>query len=120
MNAHTPHEFEASIGHLARVLPYPVRQAVRIGDKVVVLLDPDAYLSDPEYGPERRRGVDAIRNLRAYSETGQLAWEAEMPEACDYYYRLTSSQPLKALTFSSYECTLDPVSGRITARTFLK
>jgi hypothetical protein len=99
---------------------FPIQDAVDLDQRVVVLLDPDSYLSDTAYSTDRRRGNNPVRNLLAYSRSGELLWEADFPEQADYYYRLVSSVPLVALSFSSYECEIDPQTGRIISRKFLK
>ena len=99
---------------------YPAREAFGLEDRVIVLLDPDGYLKDPDYPKERRRGKDALRNLRAYSTSGELLWEAEFPEPVDYYYKIVSRSPLVALSFSSYRCRIDPATGKIIEAEFLK
>ena len=99
---------------------YPVKEAFALAEAVCVLLEPDAYLSDSGYSKDRRRGKGALRNLRAYSPTGVLLWEAEFPEQADYYYRIVSREPLVVLSFSSYRCRIDPESGRIAEAEFIK
>jgi len=101
-------------------LDYGVRDAFDLDGRVIVLIDPDAYLHDPEHEQARRRGDNPIRNLRAYAADGELLWEAEFPEAVDYYYRIVSRQPLVVLSFSSYRCRIDPETGRITEAEFTK
>lgn len=97
-----------------------VREEFELDGRMIVLLDPDDYLRDPDYSKERRRGENALRNLRAYSPSGELLWEAEFPEPVDYYYKIVSRAPLVALSFSSYRCRIDPESGRIEEAEFLK
>jgi hypothetical protein len=99
---------------------FPIQIAVELDHRIIVLLDPDSYLGDPTYGEDRRRGNNPVRNLRAYARSGKLLWEADFPEQADYYYRLVSSDPLVALSFSSYECEIDLETGRIISKTFLK
>jgi len=101
-------------------LEYRVLDAFELNGKAIVLLDPDAYLQDPGYGKERRRGDGALRNLRAMSLSGELLWEAELPEAADYYYRIVDRHPLTALSFSSYRCQIDVATGRIVHKEFYK
>lgn len=101
-------------------LDYAVRDRFELDGRIIVLLDPDDYLGDPGYPKERRRGDDALRNLRAYSASGELLWEAEFPEPADYYYKIVSRDPLVALSFSSYRCRLDPATGRIVEAEFVK
>jgi hypothetical protein len=99
---------------------YSIREAFELDGRVIVLLDPDDYLKDPNYPKERRRGENALRNLRAYSMSGELLWEAEYPEPADYYYKIVSRCPLTVLSFSSYRCCIDPETGRIVEAEFLK
>jgi hypothetical protein len=99
---------------------YSAREVFDLDDRVIVLLDPDEYLADPDYPKERRRGKDPLRNLRAYSKSGNLLWEAEFPEPADYYYKIVSRTPLVALSFSSYRCQIDPETGCILEAQFVK
>jgi hypothetical protein len=43
-----------------------------------------------------------------------------MPEASDYYYRISSAVPLLAYSFSAYQCEIDPEYGTIRNMEFLK
>ena len=99
---------------------YPIREAFDLDNKIIVLLDPNAYLNVPSYGKERRRGKNALRNLLAVTADGEMLWEAEFPEQVDYYYEVSSRSPLTALTFSSFRCEIDPRTGRIVRMEFLK
>jgi hypothetical protein len=112
------HDIDVSGARLA--LPTAPRDIRMIGDLIVVLLDPDVYLAEPSYQDARRAGGPALRNLQAFSLAGEKIWEAEMPEAADYYYEITSDAPIAALSFSGYRCELDAANGRITDREFLK
>lgn len=114
------HNGTVIVGSVELDTGYPAMEAFGLEDRVIVLLDPDAYLKDPDYPKERRRGKDALRNLRAYSRSGELLWEAEFPEEADYYYKIVSRLPLVALSFSSYRCRIDPATGRIIEAEFLK
>jgi hypothetical protein len=111
---------ELIIGDKRIELEYSVQDAFELDGRIIVLLDPDAYLQDPGYGKERRRGEGALRNLRALSLSGEPLWEAEFPEAADYYYRIVERRPLTALSFSSFRCEIDAASGRIVRREFCK
>jgi len=101
-------------------LEYVVLDAFELDGRVIVLLDPEAYLQDPDYGKERRRGDGALRNLCAMSMSGELLWEAEFPEAADYYYKIVGRHPLTALSFSSFRCVIDASTGRIARKDFYK
>jgi hypothetical protein len=97
-----------------------VLNAVSADDLLLVLLDPDSYLQDPEYRKQRRAGAPAVHNLRAFSFTGTALWEAEMPEDADYYHRIVSTDPIEADSFSSFRCRIDSRNGRILSKQFLK
>lgn len=101
-------------------LKYAIRDAFALNGRIIVLLDPDSYLATSSYGKDRRRGNKPVHNLLALSSGGQLLWEAEFPEQADYYYRVSSKRPLTALSFSSFRCEIDPQTGAIVAREFLK
>jgi hypothetical protein len=64
--------------------------------------------------------MGAVRNLRAYSPSGVELWEAEMPEQADYYYKIVSTDPIEADSFSSFRCRIDPRTGGITSKRFMK
>lgn len=99
---------------------WPIKFAVDDGSLIVILLDPDSYILDPEYKQNRRRGVLPIRNLVAYSYSGDLLWSADFPDEIDYYYRIDSVSPLVAYSFSSYRCEIDKINGKIIRSEFFK
>jgi hypothetical protein len=47
-----------------------IRDARASASLVLVLIDPDSYLKDPDYRRKRRAGLSAVRNLRAFSLSG--------------------------------------------------
>lgn len=100
-------------------MDYIVRDAFWTGGQVIVLLDPRGFLDDPAYGA-RKRSRDPVQNLRAYSPSGKLLWQAEQPELDDHYYMIESHEPLVALSFSAFRCDVDPKTGRILKRKRLK
>lgn len=87
---------------------------------VLVLVDPDSYLEDPEYRRKRRAGSPAVRNLRAFSPGGTQLWDAEMPEEADYYHRIVSTDPIEVDSFSGFRCRIDPLDGKIASKRFMK
>lgn len=101
-------------------MPWPVLDAIEHGVAVFVLFDPDSYLLDPDYKKMRRQGTPAIKNLVAIDKSGNKLWEADLPMASDYYYRIVSAAPLIANSFSSYRCEIDISSGAIKGKDFLK
>ena len=101
-------------------IPYPARDVRIACGLVLVLMDPDLYLTNPAYEKRRKTGSPALRNLWAFNELGRKVWEAEMPEPNDYYFQILASPALAADSFSGYTCELDRVDGRILRRTFHK
>ena len=99
-------------------MDHMVRDAFWAGGRAIVLLDPDTFLDEP--GGARKAPRDPVKNLRAYSPSGELQWEAQQPEFDDHYYLIESREPLVALSFSAYRCDLDLASGRILSKTKLK
>src|SRR5690349_15238862 len=85
----------------------PVLDAQATNTIVLVLIDPDSYLLDPDYRKKRRAGLPAVRNLRAFSLEGAALWEAELPEVADYYHRIVSVDPIEVDSFSSFRCRID-------------
>lgn len=102
------------------ITPWPILEAFDDGDRVIVLLDPDAYISDPTYKTRRRAGMAAVRNLLAYSHQGAALWEADFPEGNDYYGPIWSRSPLVVHSFSSFRCEIDSTNGNIISRQFFK
>ncbi len=98
----------------------PVLCAAATKKIVLVLIDPDSYLNDPNYRKSRRAGSPAVRNLRAFSPDGAMLWEAEMPELADYYYRIVSLDPIEVDSFSGYRCEIDWQTGCIVSKRFMK
>lgn len=93
-------------------LAYPVAEAFLLRDKLIVLLDPDAYTE--KFGQ--------FRNLIALAIDGERLWTAELPTSMssDTYYRIGSKNPLVADSFSSYACEIDESNGKIIKRSFFK
>lgn len=91
---------------------YPVRAAFWLNASLVVLFDSDARLE--KFGQ--------FPNLIAVDESGKRLWVAELPttKTGDHYYRIASTEPLVAYSFSSYDCEIDVDTGRIRTREFTK
>lgn len=68
---------------------------------VLVPIDPDSYLKDPDYRRKRRAGLPAVRNLQVFSFSGTKLWDADMPEEADYYYKIVSVDPIEVASFSA-------------------
>ena len=100
-------------------MEYMVRDAFWADGRAIVLLDPDAFMDHPAYGG-RKAPRNPVQNLRAYSPSGEMLWQAEQPELDDHYYRIESREPLVALSFSAFRCDLDLSNGRILKKYSLK
>lgn len=98
----------------ARILDARISRGV-----VLVLIDPDSYIT-AEYRRKRRAGAPPIRNLRAFSTSGTLLWEAELPEEADYYHEIASVDPIEVYSFSCFRCRIDSRTGRIVSKSFTK
>jgi len=93
-------------------LEYPISEAFELNGRVIVLFNPDAYTE--KFGQ--------FQNLIALKETGELLWKAELPTTTsgDRYYKIVGRLPLVVYSIYSYECEIDPATGKIKARTFFK
>lgn len=91
---------------------YPVAEAFQLGDKIVVLYDPDAY----------QENFGQFKNLVALTLEGETFWTAELPtnDSGDRYYKVSSKKPLIAYSIYSYACEIDESNGKIVSRTFFK
>jgi hypothetical protein len=101
-------------------LPCRTRQVVELNGLILILLDPDDYLTGEQYLARRKAGAPALRNLWAFDEQGTKLWEAELPEDRDYYYDVKYGPPLTASSFSGYTCVLDVKDGSISSKVFNK
>jgi len=93
-------------------LEHPIADAFDLEGRIVVLFNPDAYTE--KFGQ--------FQNLIALQPTGERLWTAELPTTTsgDRYYKVASRAPLVAYSIYSQECEIEPATGRITARRFLK
>ncbi|MGH7884803.1 MAG: hypothetical protein ACRENO_03800 [Thermodesulfobacteriota bacterium] len=95
------------------VCPQKIIKVFELKDLIIVFLDPDA---------ETNKKMK-YKNLMAYNINGELVWKAELPESNminDAYWKVYSSYPLRANSFSSYECEIDINTGKILKATFYK
>lgn len=111
---------EIRVDGRAFTTPWSVLDAYDDGTQIIVLLNPDDYLTDPTYRERTRAGAPAIKNLVAYTYEGRVIWEADFPDESDYYYRIHSRKPLRANCFSSHRCEIDALSGKIVETIFFK
>ncbi len=91
--------------------PWPVKQAVVIDSKAVLLYD---YMAGPKH--------HQFRNLEAFSFSGDRLWTAEHPgsDTADAYVEILSTSPLVVWNFACFRCTIDPSSGRLIEAQFTK
>lgn len=90
---------------------FPVIDAIRADGRLVVLYDPSA----------NPRNWGTFPNLAGIADSGEELWVAETATTTtgDHYYRIESSSPLRVAA-PSYLCTIDPTSGAVVDRQFLK
>lgn len=84
-------------------------------DDVVVLLD-------PEQRPDEVMQWHPFRNVLRVDPSGQIVWHAGLMRsetAAKCWLGVEFDGALRAWTYS-YECVLDPVTGRIVDSTFTK
>ncbi|MCB1257164.1 MAG: hypothetical protein KDB26_08675 [Microthrixaceae bacterium] len=95
-------------------LRYPVDQAIRHGDYLIVRYAVTAHLGRP----------GTFQNLEAVRLDGTVKWTAELPtnETGDCYYEVEvdSARALVARSFKSYVCKIDWESGKILESEFVK
>jgi len=91
---------------------YPILQAFPVGEKIVVLYDPDAFLE--KFGQ--------FPNLVAFNPEGKKLWVAQLPtnESGYCYWRIYLKDGLMADSFKSFSCSIDEASGKIQSKVFYK
>ncbi len=101
-----------TIAGVTITLEYMVLVAFELMGKVIVLFDPDEYI--PKFGQ--------FNNLIAIDIDGNKLWEAELPttETGDCYFKISSQNPIKAISFKSYNCEIDADTGKIISKAFTK
>lgn len=99
------------VGDREWMVPYPVVDARRVGDVVVVLYD---YMAGPRHCQ--------FQNLEGYDEGGRRLWTAAHPTnmTADAYVSISTDKGLRAWNFACYECELDPRTGRLVKAEFTK
>lgn len=93
-------------------LPHPVDEAFILGELLIVRYAPLSHSSK----------IGQFPNLAAFNIEGSLVWIAELPttETGDCYYRISSHEPLIANSVRSYRCTIDPSTGKLLSKEFVK
>ncbi len=90
----------------------PVLEAVRLGDRILVIHD---YMAYPQQKP--------ARNLVAYSTGGERLWVAEnitRTSATDAYVGFLSEDPLWVGNFEGFRCRIDLDTGKLLESEFTK
>jgi outer membrane protein assembly factor BamB len=101
------------VGTVKLPQPHPIDEAFWVGDVVVLLYSPDSEHS--KFGQ--------FPNLIAVDpETGKQIWQAELPTTTtgDRYYNVATYEPLVVRSVKSFVCTIDPETGRIIDKQFVK
>jgi hypothetical protein len=101
-----------TVGGRTWAVPYPIRDARRIGGRIVVIYD---YLAGPRHA--------TFRNVEAFDDAGAKLWTAEHPSRCDpadAYVEFMSEVPLVVWNFACFRCTLDPATGKLLRADFTK
>jgi hypothetical protein len=93
-------------------LEHRIVDAVECQGGVAVLFDPAAYTA--KFGQ--------FANLVGLSCEGAKLWTAELPSTTsgDRYYKLVRDDKLRAASVYSFICDIDPRTGRIIRKEFLK
>jgi hypothetical protein len=94
-------------------MPYPIEAVRDLGLLVVVLFDPGANLS--KFGQ--------FPNLVAVRRDGSVFWTAELPSSTtgECYYKVRGADDeITAYSFGSYIVQIDPLTGRILSKEFVK
>ena len=89
-----------------------VQDAVRLGERVLVIHD---YMAYPSEKP--------APNLVAYSLSGERLWTAENlggSVQTDAYVGFLSEEPLWVYNFAGYRCRIDPETGKLLESEFTK
>ena len=101
-----------NVGEHSWQVAYPILQALSVGDKIIVLYDPDAHLE--KFG--------RFSNLAAFNLEGENLWMAQLPtnESGDCYWRIYLKDGLMADSFKSFSCRIDESNGNIQSKVFYK
>jgi hypothetical protein len=100
-----------TVGDRSWMVPYPVADARRIGDRIVVIYD---YRSGPRHS--------AFHNVEAFDDAGRKLWTAELPGtgAANAYVEFMTENPLVIWSFTCFRCTMDPETGKLLDARFTK
>ncbi len=100
------------IGNRIVKFEYAVQEAFPFGELIIVWLDPESY----------QQKFGQFPNIIAFSASGVELWKAELPtnQSGDRFDFIFSKQPLIAGSFTSFRCTIDPETGKIVEKEFLK
>lgn len=103
-----------TVGNRSWQVAYLILQAQVVGNKVIVLYDPDSHTE--KFGQ--------FPNLVAFSFEGEQLWEAELPtnesQDCYYQFRYSWLSGLEADSWKSFSCKIDESNGKIESKVFYK
>lgn len=91
----------------------PIEKLIKYHKIFLVLLNPDSNMK--EWGQ--------FKNLIGVDEQGTILWKADLPTTItgDTYHSLEiRDDKIYAYSWCSYECCIDPVTGKILNKTFTK
>lgn len=108
---------ELVIGGRRVELEHEIRSAQRVGKRIIVLYNSDVYWRN--YGKPQ---TGQFHNLVAIDSEGKVEWVAELPSTYpdDSYVSVSSYEPLVVWAWSLYDCTIDPDTGRIVSKVWVK
>ncbi|MBN9565611.1 MAG: hypothetical protein J0G29_05925 [Alphaproteobacteria bacterium] len=79
-------------------------------DKTIILYDP--AFPKKEFGP--------FANIEAFNNDGEKIWTVELPVFNDIYYFIKMEGELLRANSYGYICLINPESGKIISKTFVK
>jgi hypothetical protein len=83
----------------------------------VVLEDKTIILYDPAFP---KNESDPFYNIEAFDNSGKKLWTVELPAPNDIFYRFRMEDVLLRANSYGYICLIDPMTGKIVSKTFVK
>lgn len=106
-------ENQLKINDLCVIFDFPIQEIGNMGDIIIVLLDRDSNL----------RKWGQFPNLFGVSFDGKILWVSELPTTDtgdSYYYIELKNNYIHAYSVCSYNCIVDPNTGKIISKEFTK
>lgn len=104
---------QVTVNGVAVDFDFHIEQVLEMNDVIVVLLDPDSNLCKWGQYP----------NLFGVSLEGDVLWKCELPtsDTGDCYLSFKKeNQRIIVYSWSSFDCVIDPTSGKIISKVFVK